>query len=111
MQKSPETLEIIRLYADRQLQIIACYQSLPWPLTFFGNPKTVVPILLRSLDARIDQPADLRVRIEGSPDGEAIPVKFNVGLVHGHKAPECDGHFYVGPAVAPEAPSVAPDTD
>lgn len=60
------------------------------------------PILFRALEARIaDVPGVLR-RLEGAAEVENISIKFNVGVIDGEKAPDCDRHLYVAPVIPAE---------
>jgi hypothetical protein len=60
------------------------------------------PILFRALEARIaDVPGVLR-RLEGAAEVENISIKFNVGVIDGEKAPDCDRHLYFAPVIPAE---------
>lgn len=62
-----------------QVAIYACVRALIKPLVFCGTTVETGPILLRSSEARIDNPADVLAALERAGEEEDVPIKFRVG--------------------------------
>jgi hypothetical protein len=97
MHKSPETVQMVREHENSDFEVIACYDSPFTPMIFCGTEVGTGRLLLRSLDGRIVDASDLLQRLEAAADGEPVPVQFNVGVVHGYRAPEWKPGLYVRP--------------
>jgi Restriction endonuclease len=87
MRKSPEMVDRVRQNANSDFEVRVCYPSVLFPPVFFGTAVKPEPVLFRSIDARIANPEDLLRRLEEAADGEEVLARFNVGEVHGYKAP------------------------
>ena len=99
IRKSAETSELIRQYANSQLEIIAYFESIASPLIFCGTDVTTGPIMFHSLEARIANLSDLLRRLSDAAEGEDIAIQFTVGVIHAQRATQDVRHLYVRPVV------------